>query len=200
MRDSDHFGRPIRTIADVRVVLDSPRASFEEYLNCVYVCVAESAWDLYENASRMALEAAISAPRIQVPNLIEAAEHLVKAIMRRAEDLSDLGPRANEAMDLGAGALERGPIHRTGPWPHVLAPPIQACQGRRVSSLVSGPIGEPKAALDGRLHRSDGLEASVVFTRNPSDHAIVKIVSWNRRFASELHRRAVVCTVNEDDP
>jgi tetratricopeptide (TPR) repeat protein len=100
MRDSDHFGRPIRTIADVRAVLDSPRASFEEYLNCVYVCVAESAWDLYENASRMALEAAISAPRIQVPNLIEAAEHLVKAIMRRAEDLSDLGPRANEAMDL----------------------------------------------------------------------------------------------------
>ncbi len=100
MRDSDHFGRPIRTIADVQSVLDSNRASFEELLNCVYVSQAESAWDLYEEGSRRALQAAISQSRIRVPSLVEAAGHLVKAIMRRAGDLSDLEARADEAMDV----------------------------------------------------------------------------------------------------
>jgi tetratricopeptide (TPR) repeat protein len=100
MEDRDHSGRSIRTVADVRAVLDSNRTSFEEYLNCVHVCEAESAWDLYEEASRRALEVAISESRITMPSLIEAAEHLVKAIMRRAGDLSDLVPRTTEAMDL----------------------------------------------------------------------------------------------------
>jgi tetratricopeptide (TPR) repeat protein len=100
MEGRSHLGRSIRTVADVETVLDSNRASFEEYLDCVRVCEVESAWDLREEASRRALEAAISSARIQAPNLITAAEYRVKSILRRANSLSDLPSKVTEAVDL----------------------------------------------------------------------------------------------------
>ena len=98
MRNGGQPARPIRTVADVRAVLDSPKASFSEYLDCVRVCAKESAWDIYQEASRRACKAATSGSRVQIPGLVEAARHLVKAIMRKATDLNDLGLKATEAM------------------------------------------------------------------------------------------------------
>ena len=99
MPDDAHRPRAIRTLGDVRSVLDSERASFEELLECVRRSEADRAWDIYERASHRALDAAISQSRIRMPHLIEAARHLAKAIMRRAGTLEDLEARVVEASD-----------------------------------------------------------------------------------------------------
>lgn len=82
--------RPIDTVADVRLVLDSPKASFSELIRCVDVASAANDWELRHQAAERAFSLALGEGKAN--RIAEAAERYVRSAIRLAPDLSSLLP------------------------------------------------------------------------------------------------------------
>lgn len=89
--------RPIDTVADVRLVLDSPKASFSELIRCVDVASAANDWELRHQAAERAFSLALGEGKAN--RIAEAAERYVRSAIRLAPDLSSLLPQVHAAQE-----------------------------------------------------------------------------------------------------
>lgn len=83
-------GRPIDNVDDVTAVFASGRGSFVEYMECVDVCKRAADWPSRHRAAELATAEALRGRWIRPPELIEAAQQVVNAILRRATTIEEL--------------------------------------------------------------------------------------------------------------
>jgi len=94
-KNTDTFrARRITNAAEVLKVLDSPRCSFYELMDCVRVAKQENNWALrHRSAERMF---SLATQSIKYKDVESAAIELVKSSVRIATDLDDLKPSLNK--------------------------------------------------------------------------------------------------------
>jgi len=89
--------RPPETIQDVQEVLQYPRVSFLQMMECVEVCRKQKEWVLRRQASRKALSLAVGSEHPEIGSVSQAATIVANCFLSEAKTLSQVPKLAEEA-------------------------------------------------------------------------------------------------------
>lgn len=91
--------RRIETINDVELVLESPRASFNELQDCVEIATTEGRWDLTKAAAERSLDESLQAPGSQTLQMEWALDVIVSTRLKRPSTIEELPSAIEGLMD-----------------------------------------------------------------------------------------------------
>jgi|TARA_B100001971_G_C17787003_1_gene332567 hypothetical protein len=87
VQEADSEARLIRTVDDVRRLLESPPFMFFELLDCVEVCRIENNVELRHHCAELALGQTLEAHNVRIPRVEIAAEEIIHAFLVRPRRL-----------------------------------------------------------------------------------------------------------------